>query len=332
MSIYAIQTCWWPPRSLSCCPQHKTFPTSKRLEHMSSDPIVTESMDLTLKPKMWQNTLVPFPLGIKAQPQPDYCFPPKTDRCSQNASLTLRPKVGSLNLPLSSRRIASSTNPEFSQRDGKDEITLIVDEMDGFDAVAFDRRMAEMAQEGSVGPFTPLQEELEPKFSPRQWWGEVGKRCKDERFADIDLHTSTSITMVDSDLNALSRRNSQLPSAPMGALASGSNTRRSSACVPVQIGRRSSGMESFAELVRQRASVPLSSEEDGPPQVRLQERSYCTAPRLDTNVLESSARLSHHPLSQTGPFLSGYLEGFQIALELHSSGSQSMNVARQAVL
>ncbi|KAJ9099140.1 hypothetical protein QFC21_004019 [Naganishia friedmannii] len=228
---------------------------------MSPNYPVAEIMDLTLKPTMWQNTLVPSPLESVAKPQADYCFPLKTDQYSPKASLTLRPKFRSADLLLSPRNIPSRADANLSERDGRDEITLIVDEMDGFDPDSFDREMAKLAQEGRTCPSTPLHEKLEPEFSPRQWWGDVGKRSKYDRFTDVDLHTSTSITMIDSDLNA-SRRGSQLLPGIMGALVSGSNTRRSSACVPVQLGRRPSGTESFAEVVRQRASVSFAPGEE----------------------------------------------------------------------
>ncbi|KAJ9116318.1 hypothetical protein QFC22_004758 [Naganishia vaughanmartiniae] len=234
---------------------------------MLSNTPAAEILDLTLKPRMWQNTLVPLPMETVAKPQANYCFPPKIDRHSPKASLTLRPKFTTTDPSLSPRQISPQDKADLSERDGRDEITLIVDEMDGFDADTFDQEMAKLAQEGPTGLSTPLYEKLEPRFSPRQWWGEVSKRCKDDKSANLDLHTSTSVTMVDSDLRAMSRRGSQIPPGTVGAPASGLSTRRSSACVPVILGRRPSGVGSFAELVRQRASVPFVLGEEGNPQI-----------------------------------------------------------------
>ncbi|KAJ9092959.1 hypothetical protein QFC19_008557 [Naganishia cerealis] len=219
---------------------------------------VSDGLDLTLRPAaLWKNTLVPSPNERAPQPQVDYCFPPRTQQCPAIASLTLKPKFAPPKPHLSAQQ-----RPVLDEDDDlAGENTLIVDEMDGFDTETFDREMAKLAQDGMTRA-TPPHRELDNQFSPRQWWGDVGKRHQDDRFTDVDLQTSTSITMIDSDLNMMSRRGSQLFPGTFGVLASGLNTRRSSACVPVHVGRRPSGVETFADLVRRRASESFKLEED----------------------------------------------------------------------
>lgn len=151
------------------------------------------------------------------------------------------------------------------QDDDKDASPLIVDEIEQFDHDAFDRELAKLRKDTARNDAgkQQLDEQDDPFCAPR-WWGEVvkqgaaGKTWKCRPALEMDI--TTSLTMVDSDLQLFGRRDTMDDSSRDSEHGhSRYDSRRSSACVLMGQEKLATIAQPLSEQLRQRALKSVST-------------------------------------------------------------------------
>lgn len=165
---------------------------------------LNDNVNLTLRPAMqWaQSTLAPERRHVQPPQSLRYEAGDDERPCRKAEDIGL-PRLNGRLLPQQDIQVPDQSYWNFQDED-KYIGTLIVDEIEQFDHNAFDRDLA-LLREGNLGTKADklVLEDAEP-FSVLRWWEEVaahdipGRRRVKQ--AAVDLQTSMSLTMVDSDL------------------------------------------------------------------------------------------------------------------------------------
>ena len=131
---------------------------------------------------------------------------------------------------------------------------LIIDEVEWLDL-----DLGSMKQSSAMDGDSRVKPDDTPEFSASQWWSEAAQEAmfdgQRKRRALLDLPTSASLTVVDSDF-PISSRPVSAESWPDGEAHVTSQSRTSSASVPIGKGERRSAPHQLPDMLRQQPLHP----------------------------------------------------------------------------